>query len=92
MSPFDLRQHWRDLDTSQKARFVRLSGTTRSYLDNHVLHRRKFPRPGLIKKLAAACRATGAKGASEAALLLWFYGKATAPASRGRAASMRASA
>lgn len=54
--PFDFKGFFYSLDAKERAAYCRRAGTSVSYLQLHVITRRKLPRPESLKRLAKASR------------------------------------
>lgn len=65
----NLKTYYTSLNDSQKIEFAQKAGTTIRYLESHLIHRSRVPRPDLIKKLSDA--SNGKLPQKE--LILWFH-------------------
>lgn len=50
----DFRNYYQALDADARARYAKRAGTTRGYIEAHLVHARKVPRPKLLRQLAKA--------------------------------------
>lgn len=66
-----LRDYYRRLDAEAREQFAARAGTTRPYVEVHLLPRRKIPRPDLMRRLADATQ--GAVGLGD--MLNHFYSR-----------------
>lgn len=74
----DLKQIYRDLSPEEQARFLDVAGTTDAYMTVHLIHRRRVPRPVLMRRLAEACRAVG-HPVADTDVVLFFHGAPATP-------------
>lgn len=68
----DLKTFYQGLSGDDRTKFAEIAGTSRAYIEVHLLPRRKMPRPRLIERLGAACTALGGAITQEE-LLAFFY-------------------
>lgn len=53
----DFRSLYQALPAGEREQFAEIAGTTRSYIEIHLVTRRKIPKQALMKSLAGACEA-----------------------------------
>jgi len=53
----DFKSLYQALPPEERVRFAGIAGTTRGYIEVHLMTRRKVPKPVLMKNLAGACEA-----------------------------------
>ncbi|RKE36669.1 hypothetical protein B0G76_2871 [Paraburkholderia sp. BL23I1N1] len=68
----DFKSLYQGLATEERGRFAEIAGTTRGYIEVHLMTRRKIPKPALMAGLAAACKAFGWP-VTQKELLAFFY-------------------
>ncbi|MGF6643140.1 hypothetical protein [Paraburkholderia sp. GAS82] len=73
----DFKSLYQALSPTERERFAALAGTSRRYIEIHLVTRRKTPKQALMKSLAGACEAF-AWPVTQADLLAFFYRTATA--------------
>lgn len=76
----DLKAIYRGLSTEQQHCFLGVAGTTDAYMTVHLIHRRRVPRPDLMRRIAEACRAVGHQVSDSDVVLFFHAGSANPPA------------
>jgi len=68
----DFKSFYRSLATEDKAKFAACAGTSKEYIEVHLVYARRMPRKDKMDALHAACLKFGAKFTKQA-LIAFFY-------------------
>jgi hypothetical protein len=70
--PTDFRTFYRSLTSEQKEQFIKAAGTSKRYIETHLVYARKIPGPKLMDDLYNACAQLGATF-TKSELIAFFY-------------------
>jgi len=68
----DFKLYYRQLDREQRKAFANRAQTSTRYIENHLMFRRRIPRPDMLERLAAASQGKVSYGD----LVTFFYQEA----------------
>ncbi|WP_024905455.1 hypothetical protein [Robbsia andropogonis] len=72
----DFKEFYRSLPSEKREQFARIAGTSRAYIECHLVTRRKLPQRPMLNGLVSACEKMGSTLTREQ-VLSFFYDEPT---------------
>lgn len=72
----DFKEFYRSLPADKREQFAQIVGTSRGYIEVHLVTRRKLPQRAMLNGIAHACEQMGS-GLTREQVLAFFYEEPT---------------